>query len=258
MGPNPVIGLPPALHEHLHFPECIKQLPIQQFLPEFPIKALDIPFLPGASRCTEQCLYPHMVQPLAHSLPRELRSLVRSNMLRYSPLHTRFSQAEQHLIGAEPSRHINGQALTGPFIHDREQFHRTPVFGAGGHEIVRLHMVRMLGQESNGAIRQPEPPARRLFLRNLQAFAPPDSLHALMIDPPAIVPQHAGDLPIAVAPILTGEPDDGRSQRDVIVRRRALIALGGAGLTEHGTHPTFGKAQRHAAVFYGLPSARWA
>jgi hypothetical protein len=29
---NPVIGLPPALHEPLQFPECLKQFPIQQFI----------------------------------------------------------------------------------------------------------------------------------------------------------------------------------------------------------------------------------
>jgi hypothetical protein len=29
---NPVVGLPPAFYEHFYFPECIKQLSIQQVL----------------------------------------------------------------------------------------------------------------------------------------------------------------------------------------------------------------------------------
>src|SRR5262245_50254202 len=32
VGPNLIVGLPPALHEHLYLPECIKQFPIQQFI----------------------------------------------------------------------------------------------------------------------------------------------------------------------------------------------------------------------------------
>jgi hypothetical protein len=30
---NPIIGLPPTLHEYPHLPQCIEQFAIQQFIP---------------------------------------------------------------------------------------------------------------------------------------------------------------------------------------------------------------------------------
>jgi hypothetical protein len=43
---NPVVGVPPAFSTRLHLPECIKQLPIQQFIGLLPVETLDIAVLP--------------------------------------------------------------------------------------------------------------------------------------------------------------------------------------------------------------------
>jgi hypothetical protein len=52
--------------------------------------------------------------------------------------------------------------------------------------------------------------------------------------------------------------DDRRRQRDLIIRGIGLIPLCRARLVQHPTGPTFGDAQRVAAMTDRLPPARWA
>jgi len=83
-------------------------------------------------------------------------------------LDKEFRQPIQHVIRAQASLEINGQALQGVFIGIREQRHRTSILRAGGHEVACPDMIRMLHPEPDtGTIRQPESPTRRLFLRDL-------------------------------------------------------------------------------------------
>ena len=79
-----------------------------------------------------------------------------------------------------------------------------------------------------------------------------------MIYQPAIIAQEAYHLSIAIAPILTGQRDDGLGQTRFIMGRLALIALCRMRLAQHPTDMVFGKAQRRTAVLHGLPLALWA
>lgn len=180
-------------------------------------------------------------------------------MLGHPALHKQLREPEHHIIRPKPSCHINGHALTGIFIHNRQQLHRTPIFGADGHEIVRPHMVRMLRPEPDtGAIRQPEPSAGRVLLRDLQPFTPPNPLDPLVIDPPSVVSQEPRHLSIAIPSVLAGELDNGLREKGFIIGGLSLIPLCGPCLPQYPAHPAFCKAQRRTAVLHGLPSARWA
>ena len=194
---------------------------------------------------------------LLRSLDFRMSYVGRPNMLWHSPLDKELCQPIEHVIGSQPSFDIDGQTFPRVCVHNGEKFDRSPIFGPGRHEVVRPHMIRMLrSQPDTGAIGRPEPPTRRLFLRDLQAFAPPDPFHPLVTDPPTVSPEQACDLTIPIPIVLACEPDNRLGQCRFVMGRLSLIPLGGAGLAEHPTGPSFGDTQRGTAVLHGLPSAR--
>ena len=180
-------------------------------------------------------------------------------MCGHPAVHKQLRQAEEDIIRAPPSGHLNGQTLPRVLIHDREQLDRPTILRPQRHDVVGPHMIRLLrSQADTGAIRQPEAPAWRLALRHLESFPPPDPFHAFVIHAPAVVVQQGGDSSIPVSPILARQLDDRRRQRELIIRRIGLIPLRRAGLAQHPTGPAFRDAQRVAAVRDSLPAARWA
>src|SRR5262245_38736876 len=120
-------------------------------------------------------------------------------------------------------------------------------------------MIRWLATRSGpGPISRPQPPTRRLFLRDLQAFASPYPFHPLVIDLPALIPQQPSDLTISISSVLAREIDNGLGQRGFVSGRLPLIPLRGPRLPQDPAHPALCEAQRRTAVLHGLPSARWA
>ncbi len=70
-------------------------------------------------------------------------------------------------------------------------------------------MVRPLRPEPHaGAVVEPQPPAWLLLLWNLQPFATPDTLHAVLADRPAGPLQQRRDPAVAIAAILAGKLND--------------------------------------------------
>jgi len=180
-------------------------------------------------------------------------------MFWHSPLDKALCQPIEHVIGSQPSFDSDGHTVPRVFVHNREELHRSPIFGSGCHEVVRPHMIRMLrSQPDTGAIGQPEPPTRGLFLRDLQPCLSPDPFHPFMINLPALIPEQACHLTIPIPSILAGQMNNGLSQRRFVSGQLSLIPLRGTGLTQHSTDPAFCEAQRRTAVLHGLPSARWA
>jgi hypothetical protein len=69
-----------------------------------------------------------------------------------------------------------------------------------------------------------------LLLRNLQPFAAPDPLHAILAYVPAAFLQLNGDASISIPAILSGQCDDGPGQRVFVVPLCWLVALRAAWL----------------------------
>src|SRR6185503_20267628 len=84
-----------------------------------------------------------------------------------------------------------------------------------------------------------EPPPAFVPIRQLQAFLAPDPLDLFVIDDPALDPQKFADLPVTVAAILLGQPDQGQPQI-VLAPGNSLIALRAAGNSEDLTGPPLG------------------
>ena len=78
-------------------------------------------------------------------------------------------------------------------------------------------------QPDAGTVGKPKPPAFGLFGRHLQPFAPPDALHAFIVDDPAGIAQQSCDLPVTVAAIPSRQFDQiGRQPLFVVTAPRRL------------------------------------
>ena len=94
-------------------------------------------------------------------------------------------------------------------------------------------------QADNRCIVVIKPLAVFVPVRQLQAFLAPDPLDPLVIDGPAFGPQKFADLPVAVAAILFGQPDQGQTQI-ILVPGGRLIAQSTAGNPDNLTGPPLG------------------
>ncbi len=76
MWPDRVVLLPPSLREYLHLPQVVKNLSVQQLVPELPVEALTVPVLPRTSWLYVQSLCSHPWQPFSDCLRRKFRPVV--------------------------------------------------------------------------------------------------------------------------------------------------------------------------------------
>ena len=67
---------PPSLDQDLGFRERVKDLSVQQFIPQRAVERLDVPVLPRAARLDEQRLHLQGLEPEPDELRRELRAVV--------------------------------------------------------------------------------------------------------------------------------------------------------------------------------------
>jgi hypothetical protein len=78
-----------------------------------------------------------------------------------------------------------------------------------------------------------------LSCRVFQLLPPPDPLHPLGVDAPAVGAQQCGDAPIAVAAICASQPDDRLTQCRFIIADLVRFALGRTWLTDSPAGPPF-------------------
>ena len=103
-------------------------------------------------------------------------------------------------------------------------------------EVIAPHVIAVFRTQSNTrAVCQPQTPAFRLFVRNLQPLAPPDPFDTFVIDEPARVSQQRGNLAIAVAAILAGKLNNIGAQTLFAVSPRWHLALRRTMLPERRT-----------------------
>ena len=111
-------------------------------------------------------------------------------------------------------------------------------------EVVGPHVIAMLRSQADArAVRQPQATAFGLLLGDLQALAPPNPLHPLVVDQPACVTQQSCDLAVAIAAILSGKLDDVGRQPLLVIAALRHLALRRAMLTERRTGATLGDAK---------------
>ena len=96
-----------------------------------------------------------------------------------------------------------------------------------------------------------EPLTLPMPLRQLQPFFAPDPLNLLMVYLSAFKTQQSGDLAIAVATVLPGQPDQCQPQSIVVFGYRLVLQV----ITRKPNHPTAPSLRRRellARMDYGL------
>ncbi len=115
-----VVEVSPLLDQHLGFPQSVEDFSVQALVPQLTVEALTVTVFPGATGFNEECLGADPSEPLPDGFGGELRPVVGSNMLGLAVADEQLSQNVEHILTVQFALHIDGQALTGVFIDDRQ------------------------------------------------------------------------------------------------------------------------------------------
>src|ERR1700690_2764492 len=134
---------------------------------------------------------------------RELRSVVGADVVGNASTNKQVCQTFQDVLAGQPPGHVNCQTLPSVFIEDRQHPHGTAIVGPSQHEVVAPYVISMTRPKPNArAVIQPQPPALRLPLGDLETFLPPKAFHALMVYVPMLPLKHCCNPSIPIATIL--------------------------------------------------------
>jgi len=139
--PDGVVVPAPTLNEDPGFCQCVKDLAVEQFVPELAIEALVVAVLPWAARFDEQCLHANPRQPFPHRDGGELTAIVGTDVIRWAMPGEQIRQHMQDIVMPQAARNLDRQALAGKLIDHREHADRSTIMRAVLYEVVGPDMV---------------------------------------------------------------------------------------------------------------------
>ena len=144
-----VVRNSPAFDQHLRLRQCVEDLSAQESIVKRSIERLDIAVLPRTARCDEQGLHVNTIQPTADRFRRELRAVVRTDVIRHAASHEQNTQTLQHTLTSRPSSHTDRQTLATVLVKHRQQTRRSSVIRATMHEVVAPHVIPVCRAKAN-------------------------------------------------------------------------------------------------------------
>lgn len=244
MWPLRVVEHPPLLDQYLRLPKRVKQLPIQQLIPELAVERFTVAVLPWAARRYVDRLCAQAAQPVPESLGDHFRAIVRAYVLGDTVGLHQVGKDIDRIPAPDAPRHVNSQALPGILIDDHHQLDRASVMGSIKHEVPRPHMVAALWSEPDaGAVIQPQPAPFGLLLRDPEPLAPPDTHDPAMADRPALRLQQGMHPAVAIPPVLAGKAQDIGCQGRLVFTRLGNIPDSIAGNAQRLADAPLGVAQ---------------
>ena len=155
-------------------------------------------------------------------------------------LNEQIGQTMKRIVRVQLTVDDDGQALSGKFVDHSEHAERPAIVRSIHDEVIGPDVVwPRSSQTDTRPVIEPQPPAFRLFLGDLQPLSPPDALNPFSIYLPTFGPQQGSDPSITVSAILAGQADD-RCRQSVFVRPATrYLALGRAMLTDNTTCSAF-------------------
>ena len=212
MGSDRIVQAPPLLDEDNGLRQRVEDLAVQELVPQLAVEALVVAVLPRTARFDEERLHTESGQPSPHELRRELRPVVRAQMLGRAVAHEQVGEHFDHIMGSSPSSDLDRQTLSRVFVEHGEKLQRTTVVGPCAHEVIRPDMILVQRPESYaGPVVEPQPTSFRLPTGHFEPLLPPDPLHALVVHLPAFDAQHVRDLAIPVATEPARQPNHVRT-----------------------------------------------
>lgn len=185
-----------------------------------------------------------------------LRPIIRPDMRGNSPTQEQIGQEQEHILRANPSGHHRGQILARVLVENVENSKRPAIVRPICHTVIRPHMVGPLRPLANTrAVGQPEARPLRLRLRPLEAFLPPNRIHAILSHVPALVSQEIRHRLVAVPPVLLGQCDDPLAQPRSFVIRPRYVPIGAPDLAHRPTRSTLGHLEHCDGVLHRFAPA---
>jgi hypothetical protein len=259
MRPDRIVVTSPALDDDLSLSKREEDFAIQQFIPQTGVEALDEAVLPGTSRCDVCGAGTNRRDPVLDSFGDELRTVIRSNVLRYAAQDEQVGQGIDHIDGLQFAINPDRQAFVSELVDDVEHAELLSLMGSVLDKVVGPDMVWALGAKPDaGAVIEPETAAFGLFLGNLQPLAPPQPLDPLVVHPPTRISQHRCNLAIAIAAIAPGQFDQIGYQAVFMLTAPRDSALCRAMLAERRTGAALGDRQNLPDMVDTRPAARGA
>jgi hypothetical protein len=124
------------------------------------------------------------------------------------------------------------------------------------HNVIRPDVMASGGPQLEARpIGAPEPGSRGLLLRHVEAFLPPDRLHAILPHVPPLLPHQIRDRAIPIPPLLLGERDDPFAHRLLTRVPPWPIPIGGPKLADRPTRSPLGHVEHGDGMPHGFAPA---
>ena len=146
----------PAFDDDQRFTKRAEYCPVQQFVAQPGIEALDVTILPWAPRRDVGRLRANHINPFLHGFSDELGPIVRTNVSRHATKQEQIRQNIYDVRAVELARNTDRQTFARELIDNVEHAISAPVVCAVMHEVIRPDVVRPLGpQPKTRAVVQP-------------------------------------------------------------------------------------------------------
>lgn len=197
-------------------------------------------------------------QPLPHHARRELGAVIAADVLGYTACGHQPRQPLQHVVAAEVPRHVDAQALPRELVHHHQHPERSSVVRHSAHEVVRPHVVLVLGPQADAAsVVEPQPHAFGLAFGHLQPLSPPDPFDAFVVHVPSFASEHRVDPGRAVPTVHRRQFHDPSRQPILVVPLHRRVPLHRSGLAQHLARTPLAHAQFGLNVLDGdAPTCR--
>ncbi len=169
-----VVVPPPLLDDDLCFSQRIEDFPVEKFVPEACVEALDVAVLPGASRLNVGGLCSNHADPVAYGFSNKLRPIIGTNVGWYAMQNEEIGEDIDHIGRIEFPLHPNGQTFPTKLIQDVEGSEHAPIVGSMMNKIIGPDVVHIAcPQADTRAIIEPQAAFLRLFLWDLKPLPSP-------------------------------------------------------------------------------------
>ena len=106
MRSNGIVHTPPLFDEYNGLVQCVEDLTVQELVPQLAVEALVVAVLPRTSGLDVERLNTEPGQPPPHELGRELRAVVRAQMLGRAVPGEEVGQDLEHVVGSDLSSRV--------------------------------------------------------------------------------------------------------------------------------------------------------
>src|SRR6202158_5189339 len=222
---------------------ALELLAVQELVAELAVKRLRVTVLPGTLRPHVQRPGSGPLQPTPYHLGRELRAVVAADAVGRPSTPDRYlGQDDTNLLGGHAPACLQCQAFTGVLINQAQPLETSAVTGTIEDKVPCPNVVfPTRGTEVAAVGVLPVRPARLGIgprFGQSQPRMPPDPLHRLLVDRPALADQKRPDPPVAEPRVRAGQLLDPPGQRRLDVARDGRVPEAGAGQVQRPGHAT--------------------